>query len=326
MSCRTLFFSLLLTLAVAPAGAQQFSDWTAPVHLANPNSVGTETEPYVSKDGLSLYFACSDCPGGYGGNDLYVSRRATVEDLWSPPENLGPTVNTAYNEGNPTLSVDGHLLYFTSNRSGGYGGDDLYVSRRHNKRDDFGWRVPENLGPGVNSSANESDAALFEDELTGITTLYFASNRPGGPGGSDIYASVLQPDETFGPAELVPELSSPRDDRGPAIRRDGLEIFFTSNRVGSLLNLQFQPSYDLWTATRASTSDPWSAPVSVDPSGAIGINTGKHDGGPALSFDGTALYFHAAQRSGNFGVGCPNASTCFFDIWMSTRTKLHDPE
>lgn len=263
---RRFFFWMLLALAASPAGAQHFSDWSAPVHLADPNSVGTETEPYVSKDGRSLYFACSDCPGGLGGNDLYVSRRASVAEPWGPPENLGPTVNSAYAEGNPTLSIDGHSLYFTSNRPDGYGGNDIYVSRRHNKRDDFGWRLPENLGPGINTSANEAEVSLFEDdEDSGTTVLYFASNRPGGLGGDDIYVSTLQPDETFGPAVLVPELSSPKDDRGPNLRRDGREIFFTSNRAGSLLNLQGLPSYDIWTATRPSTADPWSTPVSVDP-------------------------------------------------------------
>lgn len=323
---RSLFFSLLLAVVAVPATAQRFSDWTAPVHLAYPNSIHTEVEAYVSKDGLSLYFACSDCPGGLGSSDLYVSRRAAVDQLWGLPENLGPTVNSAYAETNPTLSIDGHSLYFASDRPDGLGASDLYVSRRHNKRDDFGWRAPQNLGPGVNSDANEDGVALFEDENTGETVLYFASNRPGGPGGFDIYAATLQPDETFGQAVLVPGLNSPRDDRGPTIRRDGLEILFTSNRTGSILNLQLQPSYDIWTATRPSSADPWSTPVNVDPSGALGVNTGKHDGGPSLSFDGETMYFQAAQRPGNFGVGCPNAATCFFDIWVTTRTKLPDQD
>lgn len=321
-----LLISLLLSAMAVPAAAQHFSDWTPPVHLANPNSVGTETEPFVSKDGLSLYFACSDCPGGFGGFDLYVSHRDSVEEAWGPARNLGPTVNTTSNEANPTLTIDGHSLYFTSDRPDGYGLNDLYVSRRRDKRDDFGWRAPENLGPGVNSSANEAGSALFEDELTGTIGLYFASDRPGGLGGDDIYLSLMQPDGTFATTLLVPELSSPRDDRGPAIRRDGREILFTSNRAGSRLNLQGAPSYDIWTAVRPSTSDLWSAPVNVDPSGALSINSGRHDGGPSLSFDATTLYFHAAQRSGNLGVGCPNAATCYFDIWVSTRSKLPDEE
>lgn len=325
MFSRKLSATILLWVVTAAAGyAQAFSDWTAPVHLALPNSTATETDPFMSKDGLSLYFACNGCPGSMG-YDIYVSRRADVDSPWGAPENLGPTVNTAYNENNPVLSIDGHSLYFTSNRNQVFG-NDLFVSRRHNKRDDFGWRAPENLGPGVNTAANESGSAIFEDEATGKTFLYFASNREGGLGGDDIYVSELQADDTFGTATLVTGLSSARDDRGPTIRRDGLEIFFTSNRAGSILNLQSQPSYDVWTATRSSTLDSWAEPVNVDPSGVLGVNTGKHDGGPSLSFDGTSLYFQAAQRLGNLGVGCPSASTCFFDIWVSTREKLRDYE
>ena len=52
------------------------------------------------------------------------------------------------------------------------------------------------------------------------------------------------------------------------------------------------------------------------------VNTGRHDGKPSLSFDGTTLYFGAAQRPRNFGVGCPYAATCFFDLWVTTREKL----
>ena len=232
-------------------------------------------------------------------------------------------MNTAYTEASPTLSVDGHRLYFTSDRPGGFGGSDIYVSRRHNKRDDFGWQFPENLGSGVNSSANDAQPFIFEDDESGIITLYFASNRSGGAGGDDIYASTLQSDETFGLAVPVVELNTSSDDRSVTIRQDGREIIFMSNRPGSILNRQGAPSYDLWASTRATTSDPWSSPVNLDPLGLIGINTGRHDGGPSLSFDGTALYFHAAQRAGNLGVGCPDGATCYFDIWMTTRAKIH---
>ncbi|MBI3588773.1 PD40 domain-containing protein [Candidatus Micrarchaeota archaeon] len=305
----------------------QFTPWSAPLNLGSPvNSVLEETDPFISKDGLSLYFACNGCPGGFGGRDIYVSQRASENDPWGPPQNLGPKVNTSFDEGSPALSVDGHRLYFNSNRLGGFGAGDIYVSRRHNKRDDFGWQDPENLGSGVNTDANENQPCIFEDDDTGIITLYFTSKRPGGMGGDDIYASTLQPDETFGPAAPVLELSTSSEDRSVTIRRDGLELIFLSNRPGSILNAQGLPSFDLWVSTRVSTPDPWSQPVNVDPLGLLGVNTGRHDGGPALSFDGKALYFHAAQRPGNLGVGCPNGSTCFFDIWMATRTKLEEPD
>ena len=318
-----------ISAASAPDDPPQYSEWSTPANLGTVvNTSAVETDPFLSKDGLSLYFS-SQRPGGYGGYDIWVSQRATVDDPWGPPQNLGPNINTSFNETNPFITIDGHKLFFASDHTSGFGGTDLYVSRRHNKRDDFGWRYPENLGPGVNTSANEAQPCLFEDEASGVISLYFSSGRAGGLGGNDIYASTLQEDETFGPAVLVAELSSPRDDNRAFVRPDGLEVYIASNRLGSILNLQGQPSFDIWVSNRASTSDPWSPPVNADPSGLLGINTVRHDAGPSLSFDGTTLYFHAAQRAGNQGSVCatnPGSASCFFDLWMTTRTKLKNVE
>ena len=277
----------------------------------------------MSKDGLSLYFTSQTCaptpfPGcrpGYGGKDIFVSQRANVEDPWGPAQNLGPEINTPFNDLAPTLSVDGHAMYFASDRPGGFGGSDIYVTRRHNKRDDFGWQAPENLGSGVNTSSNESSPQIFEDDATGVTTLYFDSNRPGGLGpftddgndnGNDIYASVLQRDGTFGPSAIVAELSTTSMDRQPAISRNGLEMYIASNRPGTLGGL------DLWISTRATTSDPWSAPVNLG----APINSAAADAGPALSFDGTALYYQSVRSDGSGA----------FDLYVCTRTKLKGGE
>jgi len=221
-------------------------------------------------------------------------------------ENLGPNINGRGNEQPPTLSIDGHRLYFASVRAGGFGSFDLYVSRRHNKRDNFGWQPAENLGVGINSTATEFGPAPFEDDDTGTITLYFSSNRPG-PGSYDIYASMLRPDETFGPAEIVPELSTDSADFHPAIRKDGLEMFLDSDRPGTS-----GVYYDLWVSTRESTSDPWSILVNV---GAL-VNSLYSDVRSILSFDGTELYF-GSERPGFYG---------YFDIFVSTPTKLRGPK
>jgi len=315
---------LLVIVATVPAFAQQLSAWSAPVNLgAAVNSAGGDFFPFVSRDGLSLYFTSQTClpipfPGcrpGFGGWDIFVSQRATADHPWGPAQNLGPTINTSSNEGAPALSPDGHLLFFSSTRQGGLGGNDLYVSRRHNKRDDFGWRPPENLGSNVNSSANEASPEICEDEGTGVITLYFESNRLDGPGpftndpssnGNDIYAAILQPDDTFGAPALVAELSTPFAERQPTVRRDGLEMYFASNRphAGAVGGL------DIWVSTRARTSDPWSAPVNV---GAL-VNYAGNDAGPALSFDGTALYVQS-DRPGGSGQ---------YDIYVIARPKLRN--
>ena len=157
-----------------------------------------------------------------------------------------------------------------------------------------------------NTFNREAGPEYFKDPETGIITLYFNSDRPGGIGGNDIYASTLQPDGTFGSPALVEELSSPADDQALAIRRDGLELIIASNRLGTLGGL------DLWVTTRASTSDPWSTPVHLGPV----LNSAAVEAGVALSSKGTALYFHS-DRPGGFGA---------FDIYVSTRSKLKEPD
>jgi hypothetical protein len=326
---------LVVALLSCTAYAQQFSGWNAPVNLGAPvNTPYTETDPAISKDGLSLYFFCADCKDAQGTvkAGMYVSQRLTVEQPWEQPQYL-EAINQYAPVSGPTFSPDGHRMYFTGvGLSGASGDTDLYVARRHNKRDDFGWRTPESL-TALNTPFEEGWAVPFEDEATGVTYLYFVSNRPGGLGDSDIYVSTLQPDETWDDPLLVEELSSPARDRHPTLRRDGLEIFFMSNRSGSLPNALGQPSFDIWTSTRASTSHAWSEPVNVD-SDAFGqvvpnINTGRHDGRPSLSFDGTTLYFMSAQRPGNQGAACllvPPSAACKFDIWMATRSKVTGAE
>ena len=313
-----IFTRLVLAAAAAAVSVMpaltaevRYSDWSDPVNLGPiVNSVNDEFGVTISKDGLSLYFH-SNSAEGFGGTDIWVSRRPSVDDPWESPENLGPTVNTEHNENTPKLSLDGHRLYFASNRPGGFGGGDIYVSRRRDKRDDLAWEPPHNLGSGVNGPANDGGPAPFEDDATGILALYFFSARPGGPGGADIYVSTLQADETFGPSVLVEELSSPSADIVPDLSRDGREIFITSNRPGSV---PFPPpftgrSFDLWTSTRASTNDPWSIPVNMGPV----FNTAINDGWAALAFHGTALYF-STWRPGAVGEGN-------LDLYVSMRSK-----
>ena len=113
----------------------------------------------------------------------------------------------------------------------------------------------------------------------------------------------------FSPPALVAELSTPSFDRQPSIRRDGLEIFLASNRPGSLDN-----TLDLWVSTRESIREPWSQPVNLG----VVVNGGVvapftiNDAGPALSFDGTTLFFQSV-RTGTVGN---------FDLYMATRTKI----
>lgn len=236
--------------------------------------------------------------------DLWVATRASLDAPWGTPQNLGPNINTSATDQCPHLSADGYSLIFASDRPGGVGGSDLYITHRRNPRDDFGWDIPENFGSGVNSSSGEFTPGSFEDD-TGTFTLYFNSNRPGGPGNGDIYASVLGNDGTFGPPALVPELSSSASENFPAPRRDGLELFLTSARTGTL------GGDDLWVSTRASVSDPWSPPVNLGPT----VNTTFTDSGNAISFSGTSLLFWSNRPGGSGGP----------DLYEIKRAKVPVP-
>jgi len=263
--------------------ATRFSDWSPAVNLGpTVNSPYHDFLPEISKDGLSLYFS-SDRPGGYGSYDLWVSRRASADDPWGPPVNLGPVINTASSEAAPHLSRDGHRLFFNSSRLGGQGSVDIWVSWRDQTHDDLGWEDAVNLGPPVNTSSPDAGASLRRPEF------YFVSGRPGGLGYNDIYVSRLRGNGTFSPPVLVNELSSTGDELRPSIRFDGLEIFFQSYRIGST-------SYDIWVSTRKSVADAWSPPVMLGPA----VNSPYHDRQPGISEDGTLLFF-ASDRPGGSG-------------------------
>jgi hypothetical protein len=285
---------------------QKYSDWSAPINLGpDINSAFSDQGPAISQNGLSLYFA-SNRPGGLGGFDMYVSQRASVDDVWGPPVNLGPALNTTFDEGNPAFSRHGHFLFFQSKRPGGLGGVDIWVSQREHSHDDFDWEPALNLGPGVNSAADDNGPTCFGNREGSARQLYFGSSRPGGLGGADIYSSDQLSDGSFGPAVLVTELSSAMNEGRPSIRRDALEIFLQSNRLGSIGG-----STDLWVSRRRSTLDVWSTPVTLGDA----INTAFAEQNPYLSSDGTTLYFASDRPGGSGGL----------DLYMSKRARLRHP-
>ncbi len=274
--------------------------WSAPVNLGPViNATASDQGPALSPDGLSLYFTSNRLPS-VGGFDMYVAQRASVNDPWGAPVNIGP-LNTTADEGNPAFSRDGRLLFFQSKRLPSSGGIDIWVAQRNNPHDDFGWQPAVNLGPAVNSTADDNGPAYFEDIARGTRQLYFGSTRPGGPGAADIYVSEQMADGSFGPAMLVPELNSPLNENRPSIRHNGLEIFFQSNRIGSN-----GTAADLWVATRGSTLDAWATPVNLGDT----INTASAEQNPYLSADGTTLFFSSDRSGGAGGI----------DLYTSTRT------
>jgi len=328
--CKVLFvFATIVVVyltASDPLAVKKFSDWSPPVLVPNVNSEFDDFGPAISGDGRSLYFT-SNRPGGLGGSDIWVSRRDRVKDPWGTPDNLGPTINTNGTEGVPSFSRDKHWMFFNSNRPGGSGGNDIWVSYRRNTHDDFAWGIPVNLGPNVNSpvfdagvsylAAKEQDDQDEEvednEDEDGVALIFFTSNRPpGGPTNFDLYISQQNSDGSFGVPTLLSELNSPCSEQRPSIRSDGLEIFFFSNRP-ALGGAGCATNSDMWVATRDTLSQVWNTPENL---GSI-VNGESNDQQPYIASDNRTLYF-ASDRPGGHG---------FFDLYVTTRNpkpKGHD--
>jgi hypothetical protein len=279
---------------------QEYGEWSGLFNVGPPvNTEYNDTYAILSRDELTMYFT-SDRPGGIGGDDLWVATRESVDAQWGEPQNMGATINTPFADSLAFLSPNEHVMYFHSTRPGGCGLGDIWMTRRRNKHSD--WRKPTNLGCVVNTPAVETAPAFFEDPETDQAWLFYGSNRAGGIGDYDVYASPLGDDGSVGRGVLVREFSSPRRDTRIFIRKNGLEAFITSDRSDG------QGLIDIWTSMRDTLSDPWPTPVDL-PSP---VNSASDDGSPWLSRDGTRLYFFST-RDGGYGQR---------DIWYATRDKI----
>lgn len=191
-----------------------------------PNSSEQEGAQMLSADGHYLFFMrCGNrSPNGWerGGCDLYFSY--TEGDGWAQPEPFGATINTPAFEGMPSLSSDNRELFFVSDRAGGYGGKDIWVSRFENGL----WQVPENLGPTINTPFDETAPFIASDNVT----LYFTSNGHGGMGGNDIYLSRRGPSGWQEPQNLGPPLNTEFEEVSLCLAPDGQKAYFSSNRPG----------------------------------------------------------------------------------------------
>ena len=164
--------------------------WGKPRNIGMPvNSGAWEGQPSFSIDGKTLYFV-SNRKGGYGGMDIW---KTTFEDgKWTEPVNLGPEINTPGNEMSPFIHYDDQTLYFASDGHVGMGGMDIFVARRTEngeRKTENGerWSTPINLSYPINTPGDES--SLIVDATASMA--YFASDRPGGFGGLDIYCFEL---------------------------------------------------------------------------------------------------------------------------------------
>jgi len=168
--------------------------WTQPIPVVEINTDFHDRMPSISQDGHYLFFS-SDRPGGFGRDDIWVSEYDFAAKRWGKPRNAGRTINTPASEVTPAIHSDNITLYFSSDRTGGVGGYDIYVTQMlqnlpsanmTNERETM-WKRPVNLGKPYNSA--------FDDEYPTVIRngnyMYFASNRENGQGSFDVYRAKV---------------------------------------------------------------------------------------------------------------------------------------
>jgi serine/threonine protein kinase/Tol biopolymer transport system component len=323
-----------------------------------PGSVGDD--PFLSADGLTLVY----CTGaGDRKFDLRLRNRVTRDSPWGNPQSFDLRINSEEEERQPWISPDLKTLLYSSSRQDGFGGRDVWISRRASPAEPFG--APENAGKGINTSASEEDCRILSDgknvlfsrngrqhltftQSTGNvaslalhdfpsdgrepwlspdgTRMYFQSRRAGGFGDYDLYvtrrvkkavlttessiptfrefatgtvpASLAPPQETLStltpyevltspdyewtaPQSLGATVNSADDERHPYLSADGLTLLFDSNRPGG------RGDFDLWESRRSSVESPWQPPVNMGSQ----VNNDKSNESPSLCDDGLSLFF-----------------------------------
>ncbi len=216
---------------------------------------------------------------------------------WTEPERLPPPVNSGQADFLPSLSSDGLTLVFASRRAGGNGEVDLWQTTRSAL--DAPWQVPENLGPKINTWGVESAPHLSADGMT----LFFDSpiEHPDAAGKDDIWFCTRRAttEDWTEPRPIGLEVNSSDREWGPCLSRDGLTLFFASDRPGGAGDM------DLWMATRPALGKPFGRPQPLG----LPVNSQAGEYQPKISSDGRVLLF-VSDRAASIGKS---------DFWMSVR-------
>ncbi len=248
-----------------------------PVNLSELNTSCRDKGPFLSCDGLTLYFHSdrSTCDG-------------TVADVWfAARPSLGAPFGEAQlllvNGADPSVTCDELTLFFIREVNGPFGRNlDLFTASRPSRSASFGVATPI---VDINSPYDELGPRLTHDGLS----MYFATNRPGSIGQSDIWISQrATPQSPFQPSVSVTELNTSSAETNAAPTHDNLTLYFGSDRAGGT------GGADIYRATRASTANPWGSVTNL-----TSLNSALIDKSPAVSGDGLAIVFRSTRGGGS---------------------------
>lgn len=199
------------------------SVWQTGEPIEAVNTPQNEGAQALSADGKLLVFTACNRMGAMGSCDLYVSEWRN--GVWTEPKNMGAPLNTGAWESQPSLSADGKILYFASERAGGKGSRDLWVSQRQkNGR----WGDPVNLGDSINTTANEASPFIHPDGQT----LYFMSEGHPGMGGYDLFFSRKTAAGTWSkPQNLGYPINTTANEGALVVSLDGQTAYFSGDKA-----------------------------------------------------------------------------------------------
>jgi len=252
--------------------------WLPAVNMGDSiNTPYWDYSPSLTGDGKHLIFA-SDRPGGCGERDIWVADRVSG-DVWRTPVNLGPVVNSAYEDQDPWISPDGNLLVFSSDRPGGYGAYDLWMSRKVGGV----WQTPVNMGNVINFSNWDSNTWISPD----IRRLYYGSyNRPGGVGDWDMWMSTKLGDVWRPPVNMGPNINTSVADGDPSLTPDERTLYLTAQNGSN--------RSDIFVSHKVGGI--WQPREDVGPN----VNSSFNEDRVWVTPDGKRLYF-CSDRPGGHG-------------------------
>lgn len=197
--------------------------WDVPEEISKSiNTTNNEGTCTVSADGRTLVFTACNRPDGHGSCDLYISHK--VGNEWSQPVNLGQEVNSREWDSQPSLSADGHTLYFASDRKGGVGKRDIWMTQLNDKKQ---WTAPRNLGPTINTTYDENAPFIHANNRT----LFYSSNGLPGMGGFDIFITQKIDTTWAPPANIGYPINTVSDQVGLFIASNGENAYYTDDNT-----------------------------------------------------------------------------------------------
>lgn len=241
-----------------------------PVALSSLDTPAIEGQARLLPDELTVYFERVIVDAGY---NLFTASRTDAASAFGAPSPI-TELDTPFDDGDMTVTPDGLMTYFASDRPGGLGGWDIWQAQRDAATAPFSVITPT---PNVNSTQDDFQSYYIPG------ALYLASSRSGIV---DIYRAAEQSGGFAAPL-LIPELGSPAYDGFPVVSVDELRIYFGSNRGDA-------GGFQIWTSTRQVASQPWPTPTPVTELESFGANAVP----TWISNDGCCLYL-ASDQSGN---------------------------